>query len=123
MLTRVQLISVLVIALGVVVYRLSLALSYHHPSPRLVPPSVDLLTATTQDLLQLLQDGTVTSVQLVSEYQRRINRDNRAGLWLNAMLSTTPPDTINALAKERDEQRRQGKILGPLHGIPFVVKV
>lgn len=65
----------------------------------------------------------MTNVQLISEYQRRIERDNRAGFWLNAILSAAPTDKVLELDKERDEQRTKGKFLGPLHGVSFVVKV
>ena len=94
----------------------------HSPAPRFLPRSINVLTATTDDLLALLQNGTVTSVQLVTEYEWRITRDNKAGHWLNAILSSAPTEALR-IAKTRDEQRAQGKLLGPLHGVPYVVKV
>ncbi|RAR02945.1 amidase signature domain-containing protein [Stemphylium lycopersici] len=85
--------------------------------------SIDVLTATTFDLIKHLEDSILTSFQLVSEYQHRIARDNKAGLWLNAILSTAPEDNVLQIVKERNEQRKAGALLGPLHGAPFVVKV
>ncbi|KAK1836085.1 amidase [Podospora conica] len=64
-----------------------------------------------------LMDGLITSEALVRTYQARIAEVNgrvRAIGCLN-------PEAL-ALAVERDEQRRAGKILGELHGIPILVK-
>ncbi|KAK0651108.1 putative amidase [Cercophora newfieldiana] len=69
------------------------------------------------DLLYGLQKGFMTSEDLVKTYLARIAEVNdkvRAVGCLN-------PDAV-ALAVERDEQRRGGKILGQLHGIPVLVK-
>jgi Asp-tRNA(Asn)/Glu-tRNA(Gln) amidotransferase A subunit family amidase len=114
-------LSFLVLAISL--YYLKLSVGFYSPTPQHVPSSVDLLSATTADLINGLEDGTFTSFQLISEYQRRIARDNRAGLWLNAMLSTAPEDNVLQIAKQRDDQRKTGLLLGPLHGVPFVVKV
>lgn len=111
----------LVLAIGL--YYLRLVAGVYSPTPQHVPSSIDVLTATTVDLIKHLEDGTLTSFQLVSEYQHRIARDNKAGLWLNAILSTAPEDNVLQIAKERDVQREAGALLGPLHGVPFVVKV
>jgi amidase len=111
-------LSLLILAISL--YYLRLVAEVYSPH---VPSSVDLLSATTTDLMNYLENGTFTSVQLVSEYQRRIARDNRAGLWLNAMLTTAPEDNVLEIATERDNQRKAGILFGPLHGVPFVVKV
>jgi Asp-tRNA(Asn)/Glu-tRNA(Gln) amidotransferase A subunit family amidase len=82
-----------------------------------------LLTTTADDLSRLLHNGTATSVQLVQEYQRRIKRGNKAGLWLNPLLLLAPQHDVLAIAKESDEERMRGASRGILHGITFVVKV
>jgi amidase len=111
------------LVLAISLYYLRLVAGFYSPEPQHVLRSIDLLSATTADLINYLENGTFISVQLISEYQRRITRDNRAGLWLNAILSTAPKDNMLQIAKERDDQRKAGMPLGPLHGIPFVVKV
>ena len=120
--SRLSNIVAIIIAV-VAAYYSNIVISYYSPYSSFVPKSVDLISATTRDILDLLENGTVTSAQLVSEYQRRIERDNRAGFWLNAILSTAPKDQVLQLAKQRDKERWQGKLRGSLHGVPFVVKV
>jgi amidase len=79
---------------------------------------LDVLSTTATDLQQLLQDGKTTSVQIVETYQRQIQRYN---LKLRAMISIAP--NLKALAQALDNERKEGKLLGPLHGIPIIVKV
>ena len=45
----------------------------------------------------------------------------RACEYLNAFISTDP-EALLAAARQADRQRREGKALGPLHGLPLVVK-
>jgi amidase len=78
----------------------------------------DVLSATASDLRQLLQDGKVTSVQIVDEYQRRIEKYNDK---LHAIVCM--PSNLADVAQVLDDERRQGTIRGPLHGIPIIVKV
>ena len=87
-----------------------------------LPTSLDLLTATTSELSQQLSDGSISSLQLVQEYYRRVQIDNRQGLCLRAILSLTPQHITIATAKARDEERRMGTIRSPLHGIPIFIK-
>ena len=68
-------------------------------------------------LQKLLRTGKLTSVQLVTSYisQANAQRHLRAYIYL---------DERGALqrARELDDMRRKMKVLGPLHGIPIVVK-
>jgi len=64
--------------------------------------------------------GRVTAEQLTQDYLARIAEIDRAGPKLNAVLEINP-DAL-AIARERDAERRAGKVRGPLHGIPFLVK-
>lgn len=87
---------------------------------------VDILTASATDLLSLLNAKAITSEKLVELYLEQIEKQNRKGAKLHAMISTVPSDLLREIAKERDKQRFLAKDpanLGPLHGIPFVVKV
>jgi amidase len=76
--------------------------------------------ATIAELQNAMSSGLITSVELTSMYLNRIFYYDHNGLKLNSV------PIINSLAleqaKEMDERRRQGNILGPLHGIPFTVK-
>jgi amidase len=61
--------------------------------------------------------GRVTSRELVQQYLTRIAVYDKK---LNAVVTVNP----NALreAEERDRERAQGKLRGPLHGIPIALK-
>jgi amidase len=64
-----------------------------------------------------MKEGRVTSRELVTQYLLRIALYNRR---LNAVITVNP----NALkqAEARDRERAQGKLRGPLHGIPIALK-
>jgi len=67
-----------------------------------------------------MSDGRVTSEQLVRAYLERIERIDRAGPKLNAVLALN----THALADARklDAERKAGKVRGPLHGVPVLLK-
>jgi Asp-tRNA(Asn)/Glu-tRNA(Gln) amidotransferase A subunit family amidase len=79
---------------------------------------IDLLTATAVELQSHLTAGSLTSVELVRAADQQI--DHFDG-YLKAVIEKAP----NALkrAKYLDEQRSAGIVLGPLHGIPVLIKV
>ena len=73
---------------------------------------------TAHDILQALQSGNLTSEELVLSYLAQINRTNH---HLRAVLQVSP--TLVHDAKERDRERQNGSVRGPLHGLPILVKV
>jgi amidase len=80
--------------------------------------SFDVLTTTASDLQSLLQDGELTSVEIVDTYQRHIEQYNAS---LHPIITINPH--LAAVARSLDDERRRGKCRGPLHGIPIIVKV
>ena len=68
-------------------------------------------------LFDLLHAGKTTSTEIVSELIARAG----AMAYLNAYI-TLDAEAALARAQELDEMRKQGDILGPLHGVPLVVK-
>ncbi|MEU5882163.1 amidase family protein [Spirillospora sp. NPDC047279] len=72
------------------------------------------------DLRELLAKRRVTSVQLVDAYLRRIEAYDKRGPALSAVIG------VNGRAREEaarlDAERRSGRVRGPLHGIPIVIK-
>ncbi|KAJ6595105.1 amidase signature enzyme [Mycena vulgaris] len=86
-------------------------------TPRADASFPDLYEATIADLQAGLDAGHFTSVDLVTAYLARINEVNTE---LHAVIETNP--TALAQAADLDAQRKQGKKLGSLHGIPILVK-
>ncbi|TSE08434.1 amidase [Mesorhizobium intechi] len=82
--------------------------------------SLHLVEATIDQLRRALDDGTVTSVELVAAYLRRIAYFDRHGISLNAVPVLNPSMFEEAAAS--DQRRREGAVLGPLDGIPYTAK-
>ncbi|RWE72117.1 amidase [Mesorhizobium sp.] len=83
-------------------------------------PTLHLVEASIADLRRALEDGTVTSVELVAAYLRRIAHYDRHGISLNAAPVLNP--NMFEEAEASDRRRRAGKALGPLDGIPYTAK-
>ncbi|WP_419693892.1 amidase [Mesorhizobium muleiense] len=82
--------------------------------------SLHIVEASIAQLRRALEAGTVTSVELVSAYLRRIARYDRHGIALNAVPLLNPKMFEEAAAS--DWRRRNGAALGPLDGIPYTAK-
>src|SRR5690242_15505735 len=67
-----------------------------------------------------MASGKLTSHQLTQEYIDRINALDQNGPGVNAIIELNP-DAM-AMADNADKLRKQGKVLGPLHGIPILLK-
>lgn len=75
---------------------------------------------TVSELTERYEKGELTSRQVVSAYIDRINAIDRGGPVLNSVLTLNS----NALdtARRLDDERREGTIRGPLHGVPILLK-
>ncbi|OMP83535.1 putative amidase [Diplodia seriata] len=82
----------------------------------------DTLTATATALSNLLRTNVLTSVELVDVYLAQIERHNRKGRQLRAIIAVAPRYHLFAIARRLDDERRAGHVRGPLHGIPCVVQ-
>ncbi len=71
-------------------------------------------------LQRALATGAVTSEALTAAYLKRIARFDHHGPQYRSVLALNP----NALkdARALDAERKAGKLKGPLHGIPIIVK-
>jgi amidase len=78
--------------------------------------------ATVDQLQAEMALGKLTSVQLTNYYIARINALDQRGAdhGVNSIIELNP-DAL-ALAQRADNLRKQGKVLGPLHGIPVLLK-
>src|SRR5258707_938408 len=91
------------------------------PLPPAAPASTfDVFEKSVVELLAAQRIGTVTSHDLVEKYLARIKAYDQDGPRLNAMIALNPQALAEADAL--DAERRAGRVRGPLHGIPIVVK-
>ncbi|KAL8709338.1 MAG: hypothetical protein Q9220_005931 [cf. Caloplaca sp. 1 TL-2023] len=82
----------------------------------------DLLTLTATELQGMLEKKEVTSELLVELYLSQIQKHNREGMKLNAVISTLPKEKALDAARTLDEEWAQKGPRGPMHGIPIIVK-
>ncbi|MFV8335569.1 amidase [Flavobacterium sp. RSP29] len=75
---------------------------------------------TIGGLREKLASGKYTSEQLVQLYLKRINAIDKNGPQLNSVIEINP-DAV-AIAVVMDKEMKAGKIRGPLHGIPVLIK-
>lgn len=76
--------------------------------------------ATISDMQQAMEQGKLTSVQLVQMYLDRIEQYDDQGPSLNAVL-TINEDALD-IAAELDKERTSTGLRSHLHGIPILVK-
>ena len=76
--------------------------------------------ATVVQLQAEMAAGTLTSEALTKEYIARIIALDQNGPGVNAVIELNP-DAL-AMARNADALRRKGVVLGPLHGIPVLLK-
>ncbi|MCC6989157.1 MAG: hypothetical protein IT181_09180, partial [Acidobacteria bacterium] len=89
-------------------------------APPPAPPAAadfNVVEASIPDIQAALQSGRITSRQLTEKYLQRIALyEDR----LNAIITVNPRALAEADAL--DQERKAGKVRGPLHGITVLVK-
>jgi len=83
-------------------------------------PAFELDEMTIDDLSRGMQGGKYTARRITELYLARIEATNRRGPMLRAVIETNP-DAL-AIAEALDAERKQGKVRGPMHGIPVLLK-
>lgn len=78
------------------------------------------LTGTIEEIHRKFLSRELTCEALVSEHIRRIESFDKKGPGINAVLSVNP--NAFEIARELDNQLKFGRLIGPLHGIPVLVK-
>ncbi len=76
--------------------------------------------ATIVELQAAMAGGQLMARELVQLYLARIEALDRGGPRLNAVLETNP-EALD-IAAQRDDERQGGRMRGPLHGIPILLK-
>ncbi|MGL6269841.1 MAG: amidase family protein, partial [Chitinophagaceae bacterium] len=79
-----------------------------------------LLETTIDELQQKMKSGSYTSRMITELYLKRIEAIDKNGPKLNAVIELNP-DALK-IADEMDRERKSGKVRGPMHGIPVMIK-
>lgn len=96
------------------------ALILPQPAIAMPPPLPDVAGKDAAILQEEMARGEISSEVLVAAYLERIRSIDDSGPTLNAVIATFP-DAMQ-IARERDAERRAGKLRGPLHGVPILLK-
>jgi len=80
----------------------------------------DLDEATIAQLQAAMAAGRLTAIDLVNFYLARIQTLDQRGPTVNSVIEVNPDARSIALAL--DAERRAGRLRGPLHGIPVLLK-
>ena len=89
-------------------------------APPIASADDELFERSIAELGAMMQRGALTSRALTQRYLVRIARMDKNGPTVNAVIELNP-DAL-AIADARDAERKAGKVRGPLHGIPVLVK-
>ena len=89
-------------------------------APVPAPPADEITGATVAELRAMLERGAVTAVTVTQRFLERIERIDKRGPTINAVIEINP-DAL-AVAAARDAEGRAGRRRGPLHGIPILIK-
>jgi Asp-tRNA(Asn)/Glu-tRNA(Gln) amidotransferase A subunit family amidase len=77
--------------------------------------------ATIADIHKAFSEGSLTCRQLVEAYLDRIEKYDRNGPKLNSIV-TVNPEALSEADRLDAQYSKTKKLIGPLHGIPVVVK-
>jgi amidase len=95
--------------------------AYAENKPGTAPPDNFELNEATIDMLQQgMQSGKYTSRSITDMYLKRIAAIDRSGPKLNAVIEINPDALL--IADAMDAERKAGKVRGPMHGIPVLIK-
>ena len=78
---------------------------------------MELTDIPIQELAALMQSGAITSKELVEAFREVIASDDRS---FNAIAFLNPD--ADMIADTMDRERAEGRLRGPLHGVPILVK-
>lgn len=88
--------------------------------PTRVIPDFELDEITIGDLQEGFRSGRHTARSVTELYLRRIDAIDRAGPVLRSIIEVNP-DAMR-IADAMDAERKAGRVRGPLHGVPVLVK-
>jgi len=80
----------------------------------------ELNEVTIDELQKRMQSGQTTSQRLSQMYLDRIHDIDKNGPKLNSVIELNPDALV--IADAMDKERKNGRVRGPLHGIPVLIK-
>jgi amidase len=80
----------------------------------------ELNEVTIDTLQQKMQSGDFTSRRITELYLKRIDAIDKSGPKLNSVIEVNK--SALEMADAMDKERKAGKVRGPLHGIPVLIK-
>ncbi|HMI54618.1 MAG TPA: amidase [Gemmatimonadaceae bacterium] len=83
-------------------------------------PRFELEEATLSDLQAVMAAGRMTARSITRQYLDRIGELDRKGPTLRHVIEVNP-DALS-IADSLDQERKAGRVRGPLHGIPILLK-
>jgi amidase len=83
-------------------------------------PYSELQHTSIAQLQEAMSRGDNTALELVRQYVARIEALDNTGPRLNSVLEVNPD--VEEIAETLDRERRDGRLRGPLHGIPILLK-
>jgi amidase len=101
----------------------ALAVGLRPPSARAQvtgPAEFDLGEVSVTELQRRMETGQDTARTITEKYLARIEAVDQSGPRTNCVIETNP-DAL-AIADQLDLERRGGKVRGPLHGVPVLIK-
>lgn len=90
------------------------------PLPAESKDDFELNEITISELQDKMATGEYSSEKVTQLYLQRIEAIDKKGPALNSVIELNP-DALT-IAKAMDDERKAGKIRGPLHGIPVLIK-
>ena len=89
-------------------------------APASAAEPLDLETLDGPTAVRMMDQGTLTSVELTRQYIARIAALNKRGPGLNAVTQLNQQALKDAAVL--DKERKDGKVRGPAHGLPILLK-
>lgn len=89
-------------------------------SPSQQPQIFELEEKTVADLQEMMENGSHSAVSICQLYIERIKAIDQGEDGLRSVIELNPEALI--IAAELDKERAAGKVRGPLHGIPVMIK-
>jgi len=85
-----------------------------------IPKVFELEEITIAELQEGMQSGRLTARSIVEMYLSRIDDIDQNNQKLSSVLEVNPD--VLVIADKLDAERKDGRIHGPLHGIPIIIK-